>query len=71
LKSEAELPLPQLGRGAAQHPASDSFDEMIRHSTRAARKAGLLDTSQTVIITGGTPLQVAGKTNFIKVERID
>jgi pyruvate kinase len=52
-------------------PRSDSIDEMIRHSIHVSRSAGLLKSGQTVIITGGAPLRVAGATNFIKVERID
>jgi len=51
--------------------ATDSIDEMLRYTIHAARKAGLLESGQTVVITGGVPLQVAGKTNFIRVERID
>lgn len=52
-------------------PESDSMDEMIRHSVHAARKMGLLETGQTIVITGGVPLHVAGKTNFIKVHRVE
>jgi pyruvate kinase len=54
-----------------QIPPSESLDEMIRHSIEAARRAGYVESGQEVIITGGMPLHVAGKTNFIKVERID
>jgi pyruvate kinase len=52
-------------------PPSDTMDDMIRFSIDAARKAGHLTTGQHVIITGGAPLHVAGKTNFIKVDRVD
>jgi pyruvate kinase len=51
--------------------ASDSIDEVIRNTIHVGRDAGLLTSGQTVVVTGGVPLQVAGKTNFIKVERID
>jgi pyruvate kinase len=53
-----------------QIPPSDSLDDMIRLSIEAARHAGYLESGQEVIITGGMPLHVAGKTNFIKVERV-
>jgi pyruvate kinase len=43
---------------------------MIRHSIEAARRAGYLEKDAQVIITGGVPLHVAGRTNFIKVERV-
>jgi pyruvate kinase len=51
-------------------PQSKTLDEMIRHSIDAARRAGYVETGQEVIITGGMPLHVPGKTNFIKVEQI-
>ena len=51
-------------------PPSESLDEMIRHSIDAARRAGIVEPGQEVVITGGMPLNVPGKTNFIKVEQI-
>jgi len=51
-------------------PRTDTIDDMIRFSIDAARKAGYLDKDVQVIITGGAPLHVAGRTNFIKVERV-
>ncbi len=50
---------------------SDTIDDMIRFSIDAARRAGYLESGQHVIITGGAPLHVAGRTNFIKVDRVD
>ena len=52
-------------------PPSDSLDDVIRFSIDSARRAGYIESGQQVIITGGAPLRVAGKTNFIKVERVD
>jgi pyruvate kinase len=49
---------------------SDTIDDMIRNSIDAARRAGLLEKDVQVIVTGGIPLHVAGRTNFIKVERV-
>src|SRR5437016_637790 len=51
-------------------PASDTLDEVIRFSMDSALRAGYIESGQQVIITGGAPLRVAGKTNFIKVERV-
>src|SRR5262249_12215477 len=51
-------------------PASDTIDDMIRHALDAGRKSGHLEAGQQVIVTGGMPLHVAGKTNFIKVDRV-
>ena len=52
-------------------PEAKTMDEMIRHSIDAARHAGHIESGQHVIVTGGAPLHVAGKTNFIKVETVD
>ena len=52
-------------------PESDNIDELIRHSIKAARKAGHLNSGEHVVITGGVPLHVAGNTNFIKVEKVE
>jgi pyruvate kinase len=52
-------------------PEAKTMDDMIRHSIDAARHAGHIQSGQHVIITGGAPLHVAGKTNFIKVETVD
>jgi pyruvate kinase len=52
-------------------PPSDTLDDMIRSSINAARSAGYIESGQQVIITGGAPLHVAGKTNFIKVDRVE
>ncbi len=54
-----------------QIPQSESLDDMIKFSIDIARRAGYVESGQHVIITGGAPLHVAGKTNFIKVDRVD
>jgi pyruvate kinase len=50
---------------------SDTMDDVIRCSIDAARSAGYLESGQQVVVTGGAPLHVAGKTNFIRVDRVD
>jgi pyruvate kinase len=52
-------------------PPSDTIDDLIRFSIKAARKAGHVSAGQHVVITGGVPLYVAGNTNFIKVEKVE
>jgi pyruvate kinase len=52
-------------------PSTATLDEVIRQSIDAARAAGYVDPGQRVVITGGAPLGVAGKTNFIKVEQVE
>jgi pyruvate kinase len=52
-------------------PLSQTLEDMIRLSIDAARRDGYLESGQQVIMTGGTPLHVSGRTNFIKVERVE
>jgi len=52
-------------------PPSETTDDMIRFSIAAARKAGHLHAGDQVVITGGAPLRAAGKTNFLKVEKVE
>src|SRR5262249_5074800 len=52
-------------------PQSESIDDMIRSSIKAAKKAGRVESGQHVVITGGAPLHRSGNTNFIKVERVE
>ena len=54
-----------------QIPRSESMDDMIRLSIDAARHAGYIQSGQHVVVTGGAPLHVPGKTNFIKVEQVE
>jgi pyruvate kinase len=51
-------------------PMSPSLDESIRNSIDAARKAGHVEAGDLVVMTGGAPLHAAGKTNFLKVEKV-
>jgi pyruvate kinase len=52
-------------------PPTETIDDMIRFSIAAARKAGYLHTGDQVVVTGGAPLRSAGKTNFLKVEKVE
>jgi pyruvate kinase len=52
-------------------PPSENVDDIIKYSIEAARQAGYINKGREVIITGGMPLDVPGKTNFIKIERVE
>ena len=52
-------------------PLTDTMDDMIHHSIDAARRSGLIESGQHLVITGGAPLHVPGRTNFIKVETVE
>jgi pyruvate kinase len=71
--NEAVLDFLSLCWGVIPLPirACDSMDEVIKVSIDAARGAGYVQSGQPVVITGGAPLHVPGKTNFIKVDRVE
>jgi len=71
--NEAVLEFLSLCWGVIPLPirSCDSMDDVIRISIDAARNAGYVQSGQHVVITGGAPLHVPGKTNFIKVDRVD
>jgi pyruvate kinase len=51
-------------------PPATAIDDVIRFSIEAARRGGLVESGDIVVITGGAPLHSAGKTNFLKVETV-
>ena len=51
-------------------PPSDTIDDLIRFSIKAARKAGHLNSGQHVVITMRSAL-CRRNTNFIKVEKVE
>jgi pyruvate kinase len=71
--NEAVLEFLSLCWGVIPLPirSCDSMDDVIRVSIDAARHAGYVQSGQHVVITGGAPLHIPGKTNFIKVDRVD
>jgi pyruvate kinase len=52
-------------------PLTATMDDMIHYSIDAARRSGFIESGQHLVITGGAPLHVPGKTNFIKVETVE
>jgi pyruvate kinase len=71
--NEAVLDFLSLCWGVIPLPirSCDSMDDVIRISIDSARNAGYVQSGQHVVITGGVPLHIPGKTNFIKVDRVD
>lgn len=51
-------------------PEYSSTDEMIEYTTRAARKAGVVESGDCVVITAGIPAGGEGRTNMLKVHVI-
>ena len=48
-------------------PDAVTIDDLISHSINAARDKGLVSEGQHVVVTAGTPVNVVGTTNLIKV----
>jgi pyruvate kinase len=51
-------------------PEYASTDEMLEHTTRAARDSGLVKSGDLVVITAGIPVGGEGLTNMLKVHVI-
>jgi pyruvate kinase len=45
-----------------------SLAELFTEASRLARTLGLAKTGDSIVITGGVPIGVAGTTNLLKVE---
>lgn len=45
-------------------------DELFTHAVEAAKKLGMVDTGDKVVITAGVPLGMSGTTNLMKVETV-
>ncbi len=48
----------------------DNADSLFLHSVDCAKLSGLVDTGDNVVITAGVPINVAGKTNILKVQTV-
>jgi pyruvate kinase len=51
-------------------PMRDTTDETIDQAVASAKEAKLVKTGDTVVVTGGFPVGVPGRTNLIKVEKV-
>lgn len=48
----------------------DNMDDLFDHAVDCAVKAGLVQSGELVVITGGVPLGVSGTTNLLKVHLV-
>ena len=48
----------------------DTADELFREAINSAKNAGYLKKGDKVVLTGGVPLGIPGRTNMIRVEEI-
>ena len=51
-------------------PVSKTTDETIEQAIAAAREAKLVKLGDAIVVTGGFPVGVPGRTNLIKVEKV-
>ena len=51
-------------------PDAVTIDDLISHSINAARNNRLVTEGQHVVVTAGTPVNVVGTTNLIKVHQV-
>ena len=52
-------------------PTIDDFDGMESAALQAAQASGVVSQGDTVVLTAGIPLHVAGTTNLIKVYTVE
>ena len=49
-------------------PHTDSYESMVKLGLEAARRRGLVQEGERVVVTAGVPFDVPGTTNLLKVE---
>lgn len=49
----------------------NNTDELFDHAVEVTYKAGLIQKSETVVITAGIPLGISGTTNMLKVQEVN
>ena len=59
-----------LGCDSVDNSHAVTIDDLISHSINAARDNGLVSEGQQVVVTAGTPVNVVGTTNLIKVHQV-
>ena len=52
-------------------PAADRFRTAVRQALHCALDAGLADAGARIIVTAGTPLNVSGTTNILRIASVD
>ena len=48
----------------------DSFSQLLENSIKAAKNTGLIKKGDLIVDTGGSPVQVEGTTNLIRVDQL-
>ena len=65
----------QLSLTWGVHPVKtelyDSFSQLLENSIKAAKKTNLIKDGDLIVDTGGSPVQVEGTTNLIRVDDRD
>lgn len=64
----------QLSLTWGVHPVKtelyDSFSQLLENSIKAAKKTNLIKDGDLIVDTGGSPVQVEGTTNLIRVDQL-
>ena len=58
----------RVGRDAVPIPETADVEELWATSLEAARRSGIVDAGDRVVLTAGTAVNIPGSTNVIKVE---
>ena len=48
----------------------DTTEALFAEAIGSAKKAGLIRTGDTVVLTAGVPLGISGRTNMVRVETV-
>jgi pyruvate kinase len=52
-------------------PRARSAEEMLQLALAAVRETGVADTGDTIVLTGGIPVDSRGRTNFLKLHVVE
>ncbi len=55
-----------LGRHSSEIEEKADADELFDHALERSKEAGLIQEGDTVVLTAGVPLEIAGTTNLLK-----
>lgn len=59
------------GVQASQIPTPKTVDDLFATAVRLVKKLKLAKAGDTIIVTGGVPIGIAGTTNLLKVQEVD
>ena len=52
-------------------PQQDNADMLFTSAISAAKKAGYVDSGDSVVLVAGVPLGISGKTNMLRVMDVE